>query len=389
MKQDIKFGFWNYAESGKVSPDSVKEWKEMGINLPMSCVFDVEKDNKKDMLDMLDACLESGMQLIICDMRTSYKTYQKKGVNAFTQGVKEAYADFGWHKGAFGFFVGDEPTLDEQEEYIETLKIVIREMPNLIPFGNLVPYWGGCDFDSEVGRQESFFVELVDNLLAKSQTPLIAYDQYTQCLQENQNMQMGIDSYFYGLDMFYKATKKQRIPFYISLLSVGHWGYRVPTEDDIRWQIYTALAHGARGIIWFYFYQTRYEESFRNAPYYAPLMKKTELFDIISRQQNIFHAAFKEQFDKMEMTDVYHLGHMYNSGKRFCKDDTIENIQSKFAYPIIITYYKEFNSEKRWVSIVNGHQRFANQITVQFADGKGEKTSFWLAPGEMKLLAVE
>ncbi len=387
MNKEIKFGFWNYLKSGMLDKSAVNDWVEMGCNLPMSPTFDPRTDDKNNILEILDACEEKGIQLIVCDKRTHFRTYRDLGEARFIKGVREAYADFGHHKATFGFFVGDEPTLDEQELFINTLKIVIKEMPKLTPFGNFVPYWGGCDHDLGVGRTERYFDELVDRVLKESGTPLIGYDQYTQCLQDNQNVDAGINSYFFCLDKFQAVTKKYGIPFYVSLLAVGHWGYRVPTEDDIRWQIYTSLAHGARGVIWFHMYNRAMEGSYRGAPIYFPKKEKTDTFYSIARQQDNFNRVFKAQFDKMELTAVYHLGHFYDPSKRFCADDTISDLQGKFPYPIIVSYYKEFDSEKRWVSIVNGHQRYANRIRITFISGKADEV--WLAPGEMKLFDLD
>src|SRR5262249_40727433 len=41
------------------------------------------------------------------------------------------------------------------------------------------------------------------------------------------------------------------IPFAAIVLATPHGPYRDPTEADLRWQVYTALACGARGILYF------------------------------------------------------------------------------------------------------------------------------------------
>jgi recombination protein RecR len=33
-----------------------------------------------------------------------------------------------------------------------------------------------------------------------------------------------------------------------------------------------------------------------------------------------------EQFNKMELTDVYHVGHIYDPSMRFCEDDTVKEV---------------------------------------------------------------
>lgn len=390
MDNTIRFGFWNYVESGVLKKEEVAEWKKMHFDLPMSFTFDERKHDKRDMLALLDECEKYGLKLIICDQRTHFRTLLLEDRDKFIAGVKQAYTDFGTHGAAFGFFVGDEPAPNETEIFIEAVKIVIEEMPGLTPFANLVPYWGGgSDFDMLVGASEREHTEIVEKILKETKIPLIGYDQYTQCLDDNYNTECGINSYFYVLDQYHKLTKKYGIPFYVTLLSCGHWSFRTPREEDIRWQIYTALAHGARGILWFHLYGYDAGTSYVGNPFVlcGNDVLKTPLYDAILRQQAIFNAYYRSQFEKMEMTAVYHTGHIYDPQKRFCADDMLSDINGKFSYPTIITYYKEYITEKKWISVVNAHQRHANRITLKYANGKEE--SFWLAAGEMRLIDPE
>ena len=386
MDKSIKLGFWNYIESGKIGSEAVKDWKELGCNLAMSFDFDVNKHDKKDMLAILDACKAEGIKLIIRDKRTRYKTYADLPLDEFLSGVRQSYKDFGAHEATFGFFAGDEPTAEYEQAFTDVMRILQEEMPNLTPFGNVFPYWAGSDFDMLTGKPAVHHEKVLTKMLQESGMPVIAYDHYTQCLQDNHNQETGINSWFYDLDQFQKITKENGRFFYVTALCVGHWAYRVPTEDDFRWQIYTALAHGARGVFWFHLYNLSGDPSYRNAPFYGENFKRTETFTYLARQQDIFHQLYEAQFNKMELTAVYHTGHIYDPSKRFCSDETIREVNGKFPYPTIISYYKEFESDERWVSIVNAHQRYANKITLYFTCG--ETQTVWLAPGEMKLFKI-
>ena len=107
-------------------------------------------------------------------------------------------------------------------------------------------------------------------------------------------------------------------------------------------------------------------------------MKKTEMFEIIKRQQYLFKVGYEEQFNKMELEFVYHF--TYGKDK---VDERLKDIYVDRPYPVLVSYYKEFNSDKKWVSFVNGSQKLANRIDVTFKNGV--KEAFWLAPGEMRL----
>jgi len=388
MDNKIKLGFWNYVESGVFDKDAVKDWLDLGCNLPMSFTYDCSKHKSQEILDILDECEKFGLKLIICDKRTHFRTLKEIGENRFIEGVRNAFDDFGKHPATFGFFIGDEPTFDELDCFVDAVKIVMNIMPNLVPFANLLPYWGGgSDFDMDIGAKEAVHTEAVEKILGESKIPLIGYDQYSQCLEWNRNTECGINSYFYVLDKYFELTEKYDIPFFVSLLAVGHWCYRVPTEEDIRWQIYTSLAHGARGIIWFHLYQYNAGNSYVGNPLIGKKRMRSPLFDIIARQQYIFNEYYREYFDSMKLEKVYHVGHIYNSAKRMCEDDVIKSVKGDFSYPTIVSYYKVIDSDKRRVSIVNASQRYSNKITVCFTDG--ETQTFWLAAGEMKIFDIK
>jgi len=107
----------------------------------------------------------------------------------------------------------------------------------------------------------------------------------------------------------------------------------------------------------------------------------TPTYDAIKRQQYIFDSYYRDILDKIYLTDVYHVGHIYNPSKRFCEDEYILDVNGKHSYPTIISYYKEYGGEEKWISFVNAHQRFANRLTVTLKNGN--KKTLWLASGEM------
>ena len=389
MNKDIKFGFWNYAPFGVISnKEAVKDWVNAESNLPMSFVYDFHNGNKEEMIELLDECQKSNLKLIISDTRTIFRNLCSVSEEQFRKDVKAAFDDFGHHPAAFGFFVGDEPSPEETDLFIKAVKIVKEETPGLVPFGNLLPYFGASDHVLDIGNKNfEYYSNIVDKILKETGLPVIGYDQYSQCLDDLGNQETGINSYFIGLDKYYDLCKKNDSSFYISLLSVGHWMYRVPSEDDIRWQISTAFAHGARGVIWFYFYQDDKDYSYRLSPFTNYGLKKTPMYDIVSREQYLFKKTFEDQFNKMELVNVYHLGHIYDENKRFVYDEYIKDVMVDRKLPVIISYYKEFNSDKKWVSFVNGSQKYASILRITFS--KGHKEVFWLAPGEMRLFDLD
>ena len=334
------------------------------------------------MIDLLDECQKFHLKLIISDTRTLFSNLRNMDKENYRSLVKAAFDDFGHHPAAFGFYIGDEPAPEETDLFIESAKIVMEEMPSLVPFGNLLPYF--LEIDNP--RKEEY-KKVLNKILKETKLPVIGYDQYTQLFDDYSDQKEGLKSYFYGLKTYHDICKKYDVPFYMSLLSVGHWQYRVPTEDDIRWQISTAFAHGARGVIWFYFYQNDHDYSYRLSPFTNFGLLKTPMFDIIKREQYLFKEANEMLLNKMELEEVYHLNDDNEYIDTFKCDEYIKDIVLDRKFLTIISYFKEFGSGKKWVSFVNGSQKYANLFRLTFANG--HKETFWLAPGEMRLFDLE
>jgi hypothetical protein len=73
------------------------------------------------------------------------------------------------------------------------------------------------------------------------------------------------NGYWQNLEQVHAAALATGTPFCSILLSVGHFNYREPTAADLRFEVYTALAYGARALAYFtYFAPTT--GNYRGAP---------------------------------------------------------------------------------------------------------------------------
>ncbi len=62
------------------------------------------------------------------------------------------------------------------------------------------------------------------------------------------------DNYWTNLEAVRSASRKHNIPFWNIVLSVAHFNYREPAAADFRFQAYTTLAYGGRGISYFTYF---------------------------------------------------------------------------------------------------------------------------------------
>lgn len=386
----IKFGFWNYLPSNVVDVSIVKEWKEIGCNLPMSFVYDKDNKNctKEYMISLLDECENYGLKCLVFDTRTSFKTLNKIGEEAFIKGVKEAKDDFYSHPAVYGFLVDDEPTMEQENDYIRAYQILNEIMPDKFHFGNLHPYFSKI-MDKKYGGIDERF-KRVKEMVVKSGCELIAYDQYTQCYIEPEDREDGINQFLIGLSKYLEIGNELNIPVYPSLLSIGHFTYRAPTDDDIKWQMNVALTMGAKGIIWFYFHHDLIDYGFKveTAPFFGTRAEKTETFNIIKRQLEIFDVRYRKIFDDLDILKYQYFGKTIEEDKTFKGE---ENWITKFDLwknDLFIISYGQLRSDSKKVAIItNASQDKVNYFTAFFNDK--DSYGYWIGPGEMIVLDIE
>ncbi|MCF0118003.1 MAG: hypothetical protein HUJ61_08195 [Bacilli bacterium] len=388
---EIKFGFWNYLTSDIADLSVVKDWKEMGCNLPMSFVYDPsnKKCTKEYMIAMLDECRKYGLKCLIADNRVTFKTLNKLGEKDYRIGVLEAKKDFYNHPAFYGFLVDDEPSMEMEKDYIRAYQILNEEMPNGYHFGNLHPYFSPRVMSKDYGTFEERY-QRVWNIVKNSECKLLAYDQYTQCYHDEETKEAGIKDFFLGLSTFLKIGNEFDIPVYPSLLSIGHFLQRSPTEDDIRWQMNVALAMGAKGVIWFYFHHDLIDYGFKveTAPFFGPRAEKTETYNMIRRQQEIFDTRYRKIFDNLDIIKYSYVGKVIEEDKVFSSEDgwlhKVDLWKNDLA---IVSYGTLRDSGKKVAILVNGSQEITNCFTIFF----NEKDSYsgWLVPGEMIVFDVE
>ena len=134
---------------------------------------------------------------------------------------------------------GDEPGTDEEvEEMAHFTEWVKHAYPDAIAFGNL----------SITKYDHDTYMELV-------KPDVFSFDHYP--LQRNGETQ---DYYLYNLAWGRQTAMKYKVPYWMWLQSFGReeekpsYAYRIPDEADMRFLVFTALAHGVNGIQFFHYY---------------------------------------------------------------------------------------------------------------------------------------
>jgi hypothetical protein len=384
----FKISFWNYEKMGVIeAKKAVADWKDAGFNLAMTFEYRAERDNPADMVELLDECQKKGIMAIVCDRRTRYQQYMEVGEETFREGVKKVVAEFGAHPAVYGFHVGDEPNGEAWESAISAFKIVREEANGKKGFINMFSSWITPECPSVIGTPLEEYEDKVVDFVKRSGADIVSFDCYSQCMYTDTDFEQ--DEFLRNLHMFANAAKRTGAELFVSLLSVGHWNYRVPNEDDIRWQISMSVAHGVTGMFWFYFYQRLIEENYRGGPINL-FGERTPMFNMISYENRLFLEFYAKRLEGYEVDDVSYFRKTYGGYPRFTGAHELKVIETRVNNESVCVTRWVNNEGKVKFTVVNVGREKPTRIRVEF---EGElacrNDSYWLAPGQMLIFDEE
>lgn len=400
--KDYPIGFWNVLDLRQCDPVCVEDWHDLGITQPMTPLYR-EGDDKAAMLAILDRADKYGMKAIVCDFRTEWRVLTARGEEEYRALFRQALDDFGGHPAVKGFFVGDEPDAPDAADAFAAARIQSEMAPALTPYLNLLPW-----FDWIGERMGTPALAPYLDRAVREGVRLLSYDCYTQMWEGDR----GWDDYFNNLREYMLATKRLGVPFQTILLSVGHYYYRCPGEDDMRWQLSTAVAHGASGISWFYIQLPGITANYRGAPI-DQFGQRTQAFGWLSAENRLFQEHCGRVMTGLRIVRCHHVHKAYGGMSLFEPYGKVSAIRSEREVPMILSEFADESGRPYWM-VVNNSVTSNTQATVRFTAGTrleqcelgnvfrpvsvwgdpigardaegGETVSLWLAPGQLVLL---
>ena len=238
-------GFWNYT-TGQLCAKDVSDWADLGMTMANSPEITASTD-KKIIHEILDACADRDIKVIMCDQRCYFKGLLDDP-DAYRDRFQQSYEDYGHHPAVFGFLVGDEPEKEKDFQDAVTACLIQQEIaPELTPFLNFLPY---TDISAKTMLNMPFD-EWAKKIITDAKLKIFSYDRYSQLNPGEE----GVEKYFRSLRVFREAADAAGVSPWTTLLSVGHFRYRCPNEDDLRWQLNTAVVSGMEGSMWFFVYE--------------------------------------------------------------------------------------------------------------------------------------
>lgn len=407
-------GFWNYMHMDQFEEAMLKDWEQAGFSMIMSPTYSLNTVHKEKLELILKWCKEQNVKIILKDPRIDLTLVRHNAEDAsqsillpeyYEQQVKEAIEEFNQYQEIYAFFILDEPEWNVYEAVVEAARIVKKHSQRIVPFINLLPEYNQIlpriQFDS--------YSSYLNDVVEKTGTNLLSYDCYSQ-------MEAGVykhPNYFKNLSLYKACAFEHGIEFWNIILSNPCLAFRAPSYDDMRWQVNTSLAYGAKGLIFFVLYDPvrnwGNETNFRKAPINCWGERTQAYYDLRDVIREL-HSRWGKLFLQLELKDVSHFPDKpVKEAERFTGSALVQDIRAGACSDphIIVSEYQHTSEDGDYLFIVNANQLesvhveitikvfskiqrytvFGDYYDVTNFQKKGECGSFtlWLAPGQGEL----
>lgn len=401
--------FHNYSPWGSPAgrPQAVKDWVDLGITIGRSPIYNPERDKKKDMLALLDACADAGIMCFVNDTRCSAPSYLKGGEDAYRRRFEESLKDFGQHPAAFGYDVGDEPAREGIKLAYSTYKIQREMAPHLTPFMSCAGYspagaaWMGL----------RSYRRYVDELVKFADPPMLFHGSY--CMLDT--APDAVEMHFLTHKMFTDAMLRHHLPVWLTLCCTGHYTLRCPNPEDFALQIGISAALGHKGFAWFNVYTYRQEENYRWPPI-NEFGERTHTFEWMSYELRKFHKTIGPTLLKLDFQRAYHIDNERLGGYPNTIDsELVKKVEARtMKFPLLVSEFKDA-AGRDYVAVLANTLTGYGQVVITWhgqpkvmkvgwegteveyrryfddawPENPAKQTGPWMGPGQVVLYRVE
>lgn len=335
----------------------------------------------------LDLVEKAGMKAFVSDRRASGYDFRIVDPDKVKANVVSLTQEVGSHPALLGYYIKDEPNAEEFPGLAIVAEAFMMETPQKIPYINLYPNYAN---QQQLGTET--YEEHVERYISTVDPPVISYDHYA--LMEYEPLREG---YFTNLEIMRRASIKYNRPFWNIVLSNAHFRYREPTAADIRFQVFTTLAYGGKGISYFTYF-TPHSGNYRMAPI-DQFGHRTQTWYYL-QNVNLMVQKLAPTLLKLLSTGVYHVGEVPKGCTALPGNTLVRAVYGSAGFVVgefvhtdgskyIMLVNKDFQSSTNFRIELNepgSRLQRVSPYTGQLHDLVGEND--WLAPGQGVLLRV-
>ncbi len=185
---------------------------------------------------LLAGAARHGLRVWLAD----HRIYEASHGRADPAGAAAAAAEFRDAPALDGYVVADEPTVEQFAPVAATVRALRAADPARLAYVNLLP-----DYVPPRLLGTTSYAEYLERFAREVGPQLLSVDYYPFGEQRDRS------SFFANLDALRDTARRHDLPFLWIVLAMPHGPYRDPTAAELAWQVFHALAYGARGISYF------------------------------------------------------------------------------------------------------------------------------------------
>lgn len=244
--EQFLISFWCAPPPAETTLERYQEIAAPGFNAVLPpCVGPVTPALNQKLLEL---CGQTGLKAIVEDARLSAPE-GAGGTADLDTALDGVVSDYARSPALLGYFLQDEPSAAKFPRLAALTRGLRARDPRRLAYVNLFPNYAT---PAQLGA--SSYPEYVRQFRDTVRPKLLSFDHYALVGAGERS------TYFENLEVIRRESLRADVPFAAILLSTPHGPYRDPSEADLRWQVYTALAYGARGILYFT-YWTPHDET--------------------------------------------------------------------------------------------------------------------------------
>ena len=386
---NIHIGMWVTPPGESGTQEAYDIMAESGINFVNGFEwFELDENRIRKALTYAG---NSGLKFLVADRKVSglIESYAKAPTPKTIQEIMDQIETYYSYPAYAGQLLKDEPNIS----MFNALNDVIREYNKNYPGKqwhiNMFPSYGE-------GGAGAPYEQYVDDWMDLVNPNYYSYDSYPllEVNEDNPFARYESEDYYYNLDILRTKTAERRIPLwsFIQTLAIGdskgNYHKRVPSREDIRWQVFTNLAFGVKGLQYFCYWTPNSGSETFSPAMIAPDGSKTERYDHV---KEVNEEVFKIGKSLLLSDSEGVILHTASTEKRFrlYKDsltsfDCLERVSGDDV--LIGCFFNRYTGEKS-VMITPTTPRDDISITLSMKKGTKKVTSY--SGLSQKELAVE
>lgn len=249
-----------------------------------------------------------------------------------------------------GYHIIDEPGASRFANIAKVVSRIRAIDPLKLAYVNLFPTYATPD-----QLNTSTYTEYVSRFLDEVKPEMLSYDHY--------HFQVGYDwiDYFNNLAIIRDFGLKYNIPYTNIIQLVGtenpkapQINFRTPSPSEHRFLVYSTLAYGYTGIVWFH-----WQSSWGLTGY--PAAQKEQLYATISQLNKEINNIGKEMMN-LKSTAVYHVNDLPIGTVKLPSDQIVNNVIGDRRY--VVGLFKDQNNNDMFM-VMNKDSINDSQVTVK------------------------